>query len=552
MPLVKGASKKAVGENIGRLVSEGKSKEQAEAIALKEAGLSKDEWTQMQDAGMTHHDLFDTFVIDGTRRTRDGYMTAFAKVARTGIQIYNGKELGRPDLGDVAVYRPSEEVFHADAMRSMAHRPVTLHHPSESVNADNWSKYARGYTGDEVVRDGDHVRVPLMITDGRTIKAIEAEDTRELSMGYSTDLKWEKGTTHDGQPYDAVQTAIRANHLAVVPVARGGSTLRLGDQDGKKQCQNCGASMQMDATKCPACLSDVKDQFYDRDFTAEQRKKLSKSGAAMPDGSFPISTRADLANAIKAVGRAKDYAKAKAHIISRARALGATASLPDDWVKSTKDAAPGGQRRGDKLMLTTIIVDSVPVELDDVGAQIVRREIGRLMTALDASEKKVTKSEADKEEAEEESQKQMDAMKKSCDAKDGEIAVLKKQVSDAAITPEKLDALLKDRMAVVDAASRVLDRAFVFDGKKVEDIRRAAVSAKLGDAVVKEMNDAAIEGAFKAITVDAPQGGTRALARALSSQQQNGRMSATDMRDAAFAENEKRLNDAWRGPARRA
>jgi hypothetical protein len=38
--------------------------------------------------------------------------------------------------------------------------------------------------------------------------------------------------------------------------------------------------------------------------------------------------------------------------------------------------------------------------------------------------------------------------KKACDAKDGEIAVLKKQVADAAITPEKLDVMVKDRLAV--------------------------------------------------------------------------------------------------------
>jgi hypothetical protein len=68
-----------------------------------------------------------------------------------------------------------------------------------------------------------------------------------------------------------------------------------------------------------------------RAFTVDQRRAAAKSGAAMKDGSYPIENKSDLANAIRAIGRAKNPAAAKAHIVSRARALGATAMLPDDW-----------------------------------------------------------------------------------------------------------------------------------------------------------------------------------------------------------------------------
>ena len=68
-----------------------------------------------------------------------------------------------------------------------------------------------------------------------------------------------------------------------------------------------------------------------RTFSAEQRKKLAKQGQALPDGSFPIATKGDLRNAIQAYGRASNKAAAKRHIIKRARALGATGMLPDDW-----------------------------------------------------------------------------------------------------------------------------------------------------------------------------------------------------------------------------
>lgn len=68
-----------------------------------------------------------------------------------------------------------------------------------------------------------------------------------------------------------------------------------------------------------------------RDVGAKERRRLASEGKALPDGSFPIATKADLKNAISAYGRAADKAKAKRHIIGRARALGEVAMLPESW-----------------------------------------------------------------------------------------------------------------------------------------------------------------------------------------------------------------------------
>lgn len=67
-------------------------------------------------------------------------------------------------------------------------------------------------------------------------------------------------------------------------------------------------------------------------FSEEERDKLASSGAALPDGSYPIVTKEDLSNAIQAYGRAKSKKKAKKHIMARAAALGATEMLPESWV----------------------------------------------------------------------------------------------------------------------------------------------------------------------------------------------------------------------------
>jgi hypothetical protein len=76
-----------------------------------------------------------------------------------------------------------------------------------------------------------------------------------------------------------------------------------------------------------------------KEFTDKERGKLADAGKALPDGSFPIENVADLKNAVKAYGRAKDKPKAKAHIIARAKSLKATAELPEDWDGSTADKA---------------------------------------------------------------------------------------------------------------------------------------------------------------------------------------------------------------------
>lgn len=84
-------------------------------------------------------------------------------------------------------------------------------------------------------------------------------------------------------------------------------------------------------------LPDAVEAYLKRDFSGDKRKELASTGAALPDGSFPIETRGDVKNAVQAFGRAKNRAKAKAHIITRARSLDATSLLPAEWKVSKMD-----------------------------------------------------------------------------------------------------------------------------------------------------------------------------------------------------------------------
>lgn len=73
-----------------------------------------------------------------------------------------------------------------------------------------------------------------------------------------------------------------------------------------------------------------------RAYGTEIRMQMAEAGEAMPDGSYPIRTAADLRNAIQAFGRAKDKAATKAHIMKRATDLGMEDMLPESWMTSGK------------------------------------------------------------------------------------------------------------------------------------------------------------------------------------------------------------------------
>lgn len=128
------------------------------------------------------------------------------------------------------------------------------------------------------------------------------------------------------------------------------------------------------------------DAYIKREFTQAERDSAAASGAAMEDGSFPIHNKSDLANAIRAVGRAKDPAKAKAHIKARAASLGATDQLPDSWSKRAPTAT-------DVIALMRDLVAKGSVDFDEAHDMIetaedasdLMNEIREACCALDCS-----------------------------------------------------------------------------------------------------------------------------------------------------------------------
>jgi len=163
----------------------------------------------------------DRLTLDGgIRRTGDGYGVLSAKVARAGnVQLYLGSEVGMNDKAIVRVYRPESEVFKKDAIASYAGVPVTIDHPKNGVNAETWKDLAVGEVGDDVLRDGEFVRVPMMLRDAKALKAVE-DGKRELSMGYSAEIRFADGVTPSGELFDAIMSDFKMNHVAIVDKGR--------------------------------------------------------------------------------------------------------------------------------------------------------------------------------------------------------------------------------------------------------------------------------------------------------------------------------------------
>lgn len=170
----------------------------------------------------------DAVTVSTTRRTDDGYLIAEAFAVRSGVQRYLGSEVGRPDLKFVDVYRPESEVRDPASLRTFSHAPLTIDHPSESVNKDNWRRLGVGEVSTEAEWQDNRIKLPLIVKDASAIAAIEG-GKRGLSAGYTCELVFGDGVTPEGEPYHATQTKIRANHLAIVDRGRAGDEFRIGD-----------------------------------------------------------------------------------------------------------------------------------------------------------------------------------------------------------------------------------------------------------------------------------------------------------------------------------
>ena len=105
--------------------------------------------------------------------------------------------------------------------------------------------------------------------------------------------------------------------------------------------------------------ADLADAIAKAKNDTADRKHKAATGAAMPDGSYPIADVGDLTKAIHAVGRGgSSHGAIRKHIISRARSLGASSKIPDNWNSD-------GSLKGDSVSKTDAVAKDMGPELDE-------------------------------------------------------------------------------------------------------------------------------------------------------------------------------------------
>ncbi len=165
---------------------------------------------------------YDVAPIDKYEVTPEGYLRAWATIARTGVQMYTDAD------GSIRrEYRPEEEVGSPDSLASFAGKAVTFEHPKVLLDSSNTKEHQIGFTGTEVVYDDGFVRAVMTITDKEAIEKILRKDVQEVSAGYRVEYDSTPGVTTSGEHYDGVQRMISGNHVAVVRRGRAGPQVKL-------------------------------------------------------------------------------------------------------------------------------------------------------------------------------------------------------------------------------------------------------------------------------------------------------------------------------------
>lgn len=303
----------------------------------------------------------DRAIIDGPARiTREGHFVARARVARANnVQDYRPDELGlqpKADGSPYRIFRPAAAVFAKDSLATAVRRPIVVDHPSVDVDDSNRETLSVGYTGGEILRDGETMVVPIKITGKDAVRKIQSTH-REFSWGYAADLDLTPGVFGD-QAYDGSITPPSYNHLAICRRARGGSDLRVTDslvildeRSQEKPMKIKIGDAEVDPTNGEAVSVAVKALDAKLETLTTQNGELSKS---LTDANAKVATletekatlETKLADAALTPEKLRDAAKSYADAQAKAKAL--NVAITDSMGEADIRKAVVGAKMGDK------------------------------------------------------------------------------------------------------------------------------------------------------------------------------------------------------------
>ena len=299
----------------------------------------------------------------------EGYFYDNPILTRTGIFKYTLE-----DGSERRELRRPEDVFDPESLASYEGKPIIITHDAQVIDKDNARRERVGTILTPGQQDGETVRAKIVIDDP---DAVKASGLRELSVGYYQDLIMEPGEWN-GEPYDAIQTHIRVNHLALVAVARAGDDARLNmdSQDSN------GGMTPMDENE------KMNNPTQDDDATVDTTKPTTDDGEGA--GSPPVTPGLDPVGVQAAI---------KAYLT--ATTGGATAddennpAAGGDPTKPTEDDGEDDPTKSDALAEITARRDA----MEDGQA---KADINTLLSMLDAANARADAAEDDTKPTEDE------------------------------------------------------------------------------------------------------------------------------------------------------
>ena len=177
---------------------------------------------------------------DKTYFTKEGYLVDHPVLTSVGIFEYKN-----PDGSIRRELRLPEYVFDEKSLETYKGKPIIITHEAVVVDKNNVDAEQIGTILSPGYQDGDDVRAEIII---HNTDAMKASGLKELSLGYNLDLIEEPGEWN-GEHYDAIQTNIVVNHLALVSIARAGDQARL-NIDGSDEPMLKGGKAMKKNTVC--------------------------------------------------------------------------------------------------------------------------------------------------------------------------------------------------------------------------------------------------------------------------------------------------------------
>lgn len=238
MPLEKGKSQEAISKNIAELIRSGKPREQAIAIAYKEAeDMSPEDFDQLsglidkwlkEESKETEHAMDSARYIDdnGHLIVKETVITKADVNPYYGKEIPNGAALGLDPEKIYFLLRDPEEL--RAGMQSFAAGQLLLQHiPVHATKPEK--ELTIGAIGSEFRMDDEGcVWAMIRVTDQEGIDYIQSGKMEQLSAGYAYTADMTSGE-YNGIKYDGIMRNIRGNHVALVERGRIGPDAIIAD-----------------------------------------------------------------------------------------------------------------------------------------------------------------------------------------------------------------------------------------------------------------------------------------------------------------------------------